>query len=742
MTEPRAQDGALAARLEADAATMSRSLGRLRQVGELRDLDADTLRGSEDLLVRAITQIGRIEGFDIDPAEARFTHDPNPVSRIARAARLGIRQVAVDGRGVGRGSKPILVFAQATTGAEGADARPMVLLPAAGRGPARVWDPDGEVDRAVDRVALQPLGIEFYPTLDGEGALTYRQVARFTFARSRREMITILLVAFGVGMLGLLTPITTRYVFGTIVPERESGMLWAAGGALALAAIVVWAFTIVQGFAVTRLSLRAEQRLQPAVWARVLSLPASFFREFSSGELAGRVLGADQLRRTVSTSTVGVALTALFSMVNLIVMYAYSVQLGIAGTVVLAVAVGATGLYARRLVVQTAEIITQYRANNAHITDILQGLSVIRTAAAERRFFALHAELIRRKTVLQAQQQRTAIGLQAFYAGLTTAAPALFIATVAIWGWNGDADVSEVSGAVYVAFVTAFGAVLGSLLALSTLIQPLAAAPPTLQAMRPIFEIAPEYDENRRDVGVLQGRVELRNVSFRYSAESRWVAREMNLVAEPGQFVALVGPSGAGKSTIMRLLLGFETPSSGNVLYDAHHLREVDVASVRSQLGVVLQDAQPIGGSIFDNVAGARSVDSDAVWDALDAAGLGDEVRAMPMNLHTHVAPDGSTLSGGQLQRLLIARALVTQPRVMLLDEATSHLDDETQTVVTESVARLGITRIVIAHRLSTIRAADKICVLNRGAVVEEGTYDELIELGGEFQALATRQLV
>ena len=260
--------------------------------------------------------------------------------------------------------------------------------------------------------------------------------------------------------------------------------------------------------------------------------------------------------------------------------------------------------------------------------------------------------------------------------------------------------------------------------------------------MRPIFEATPEYDETKRAAGAIAGRVELRAVSFRYSPRSRWVARDLSLVAEPGEFVALVGHSGAGKSTLLRLLLGFEQPEQGAVIYDSYNLREVDLSSIRSQLGVVLQDSRPMAGSILDNVIGARPVGPDAAWRALDAAGLGDEVRAMPMNIHTQVTADGSTMSGGQIQRLMIARALVVEPRILLLDEATSHLDDATQQSVSDGIAGLGITRIVIAHRLSTIRAADKICVLAGGRVVEQGSYDELMSLGGEFAELARRQTV
>ena len=421
----RAEDGTgddrLARRVAADETILWRSLVRLQRVGELHDLDADDERVGDTRLVRAMREIGRRSGFELDTTAlppGNADRDPlSDLSAIASSAHVNLRSVRVDGDR--HGTAPLLAFRAQDGDPQRLDG-PVVLIPAEGRHPTRCWDPDTGELTAAGETELLPVAFEFYPPLRSDGGLSFRQVARFSFRGSRPEVLTILAVALGAGLLGLLTPIITRQVFGTIVPERERSLLWAAGGALILAAFVVWAFTVVQGFAVTRVSLRAQQRLQPAVWARVLSLPASFFRNYASGELATRVLSADQLRMSVSTTNVGVALAAVFSLVNLGLMYYYDVALGIAGTIVIAGSLVATAWFGRRLIAQTSDIIVQLRANNAHISDVLEGLSAIRTAAAEMRFFGLHAELVRRKTVLQARQQRTQIGLQTFYAGVTT----------------------------------------------------------------------------------------------------------------------------------------------------------------------------------------------------------------------------------------------------------------------------------------------------------------------------------
>jgi ABC-type bacteriocin/lantibiotic exporter with double-glycine peptidase domain len=265
---------------------------------------------------------------------------------------------------------------------------------------------------------------------------------------------------------------------------------------------------------------------------------------------------------------------------------------------------------------------------------------------------------------------------------------------------------------------------------------------PLFERLRPIVEAEPEAHGNRNEAPPLSGRVEVSHVSFRYTEGSPLVLDDVSLSIEPGSFIAVVGASASGKSTLLRLLLGFEAAERGDILYDGRSISTLDTASLRRQVGVVLQHARIITGSIFENITSGLPYNIDDAWAAARLAGFDAEIEAMPMGMHTLMLEGSATLSGGQRQRLILARALIGRPRLLLFDEATSALDNRSQSVVTESLARLRTTRIVIAHRLSTVERADCIFVLDRGRFVESGSFDELIARNGMFSRLARRQIL
>ena len=301
---------------------------------------------------------------------------------------------------------------------------------------------------------------------------------------------------------------------------------------------------------------------------------------------------------------------------------------------------------------------------------------------------------------------------------------------------------SSLSTGRFLAFSSAFGQFLAAMLSLTAVFVSILQIVPIFQRAQPILDAEPEVGTGKADPGIITGDVEINHVSFRYRPDGPLILDDLSIHINPGEFVAFVGPSGSGKSTIMRLLMGFEAPSSGTIYYDDRQdLSDLDVRSIRRQVGVVLRHSQLMPGDIQANILGNSGYTVTDAWDAARMAGIDEDIKSMPMGMFTAVSEGISTLSGGQRQRLMIARALVSKPRVVFFDEATSALDNHTQAMVSRSLEALQATRIVIAHRLSTIRMADHIYVIRAGRIVQHGTYDELIANDGPFLELAKRQL-
>lgn len=300
---------------------------------------------------------------------------------------------------------------------------------------------------------------------------------------------------------------------------------------------------------------------------------------------------------------------------------------------------------------------------------------------------------------------------------------------------------SGISVADYYAFNTAYGMVSGSFMALAGIALSAAQIRPILTMVKPFFDTIPEISDGKQVLTRLSGGIELNNVSFRYDENMPLVVDDMSLKIRPGQYVAIVGKTGCGKSTLMRLLLGFERPQKGALYYDGKDLERIDLRSLRRRIGVVMQNGKLFLGDIYSNIIiSAPWLSQSDAWEAAELAGIADDIRKMPMGMNTVISEGSGGISGGQRQRLMIARAIAPKPKILMFDEATSALDNLTQKKVSESLATLKCTRIVIAHRLSTIKQCDRIIVLDKGKIIEDGKYDELIAANGFFAELVARQ--
>jgi len=543
-------------------------------------------------------------------------------------------------------------------------------------------------------------------------------------------------LGIAVSLLSLLPPIVAGVLFEDVVPARDEGRL--VGLTLLLVAVAFGAagFTVVQGIAWLRFEGVVSTSLLAAIWDRLLSLPVPFFRGYTSGDLTTRALGVDAIRDTLSRAMTTMVLAGFVAVANGVLMIVFDPLLGILAAAITAVAVVVILLIGRSILPHQRRLQETRGHEYGTAVQLFGGVSKLRVARAEARAFAVWGHWFARMKEAFYRAQRRYIVMTSFSAAWPLLATALiFLAAAGLPG-------KTISAGAFLAFNTAFAQVVAAILRLGAAVVSVVGTIPVWERTRPIFAAVPEAERTKLDPGRLRGAIDLSEVSFRYGADGPQVLDEVTLRAAPGEFVALVGPSGSGKSTLLRLLLGFEQPDTGTVEYDGKDLGHLDVRAVRQQMGVVVQNARLLPGSIFQNIIGSSALLTiDDAWEAARVAGLEDDIRAMPMGMQTFIAEGGSSFSGGQRQRILIARAVAAKPHILLFDEATSALDNRTQASVTASLERLRATRIVIAHRLSTIRGADQILVLDGGRVVQRGTYAELAAREGPFAELARRQL-
>ncbi len=726
-------------RTELDRRLLSGAYGHLASV--LVPVERQALSLSEDApLLAACRLVGQAQGIEIrDPGPGTGRGDP--LHAICTVSQVRRRRVILRDDWWRHDNGPLLAFLVHAGDGEPEERRPVALLPTSPSSyelvDPQAAGPNGGGRRPVDATVAESLAGDatmFYPPLPS-GALRPRDLLAFALKGRRRELWTIVAMGVGGGLLALLLPIVTGTVFGTIIPSSDRSRLLAMTLALVASAFAAAAFQVTRSIAVLRLGGRIDGRLQSAVWDRLLALPVSFFRRFTVGDLAVRSLGVDAIRELLTGNVLTSFLALVFSLASFLLLFYYSWRLALLATALIVVLTGITaGLIYFQLRYQRDILDLQGRLASL-LFGLIGGIDKLHLGGAEERAFALWAERFaeqRRYTVRAQRAANVQASVSAVYGVVTSLA--LFAAV----GLSARTDLSVGD---FLAFNAAFGQFLSAALSALAILSSILALVPIYERLEPILTTPPEIDAAKVEAGELAGAIEFSHVSFRYQEDGPLILDDVSFRAAPGEFVALVGPSGAGKSTCLRLLLGFESPTAGSIYFDGQDLASLSIHSVRRQLGVVLQSGRPMVGDIYSNIVGSAHLPLEDAWEAARMAGLEEDIRAMPMGMHTVVSEGAGTFSGGQKQRLLIARAVVRRPRIILFDEATSALDNRTQQMVSESLARLKATRIVIAHRLSTIAGADRIYVVDGGRVVESGTYRELLAGGGLFSRLAARQI-
>ncbi|MFJ5997182.1 NHLP bacteriocin export ABC transporter permease/ATPase subunit [Streptomyces sp. NPDC092370] len=689
-----------------------------------------TTAADADATYAACKLVGEAAGIHLtEPTQKGTGGDRlDPVEQVALASRVRTRAVRLDGRWWRDDVGP-LVGRRALSGA------PVALLWR--RGGYVAVHPSTGRETPVEKAnadEFEPRAVMFYRPLPERG-LTPLRLLRFCMQGMRGDLTGLLLSGLVTVAIGALVPVATGKVLGEFVPEAQTGLIAQVCLAVMLSSVVAAAFMLLQNLTILRLEGRIEATLQPAVWDRLLRLPTKFFTERSTGELASAAMGISAIRRLLAGVGPTVAQSVTVGAMNLGLLLWYSVPMAMAAIgmlVVIAAVFLGLGLWQvrwqRRLVVLSNKL-------NNQAFQTLRGLPKLRVAAAENYAYAAWASQFARSRELQQK-----VGT---IKNLTTVLGAVYLplCTLLMFMLLAGPARGSMSAAAFLTFNTSVTMLLTSVTQLTGAFVSAVAALPLFEEIKPVLDATPEVRTASTRPGPLTGAIEARRVSFRYSDDGPLVLDDVSFEVRPGEFVAVVGPSGCGKSTLLRLLIGFDRPVSGSVLYDGQDLAALDQSAVRRQCGVVLQHAQPFSGSILDVICGTEPYTPEEAMAAAEMAGLAEDIKRMPMGLHTIVAGSGA-VSGGQRQRLMIAQALIRRPRILFFDEATSALDNETQRTVIESTKALHATRIVIAHRLSTVMDADRVVVMEEGKVIQQGPPAQLLaDTNGRLHELVRRQM-
>ena len=565
------------------------------------------------------------------------------------------------------------------------------------------------------------------------GKLTLRSLMRYIVETlSVSDFVFVILSTLAATAVGLLGPKLNNLLMGTVVDSKDYQLLM--GITIFMISVSISSLLIrgITSLLMARINTKITISVQAATMMRVLSLPADFFKKYSAGDLSSRAQYIQSLCSMLVSCALNTGLTSIFSLMYITQIFEYAPALVFPALgVILATLLFSlvTTFYQMKYTKKQMELSAE---ESGMSYSMITGIQKIRLSGAEKRMFA-------RWSKLYAEQLRVAYNPPLFLRANNAFGAIISLSGMIMMYYL--AVRSQVGVADYYAFNTAYGMVSGAFMSIAGIATTVAQFKPTIEMAKPIMDTIPEIAEGKPVIEQLSGGIEISNVSFRYHDGMPNVIDDLSLKIRPGQYVAIVGSTGCGKSTLLRLLLGFEKPQKGAIYYDGKDLAGIDLKSLRRKIGVVMQNGKLFHGDIFSNIIiSAPHLSVDEAWAAAEMAGVADDIRKMPMGMHTMISEGSGGISGGQRQRIMIARAIAPKPKIIMLDEATSALDNITQKIVSDSLDTLKCTRIVIAHRLSTIRECDRIIYLESGKIVEDGTYDELIAQGGKFAELVERQ--
>ncbi|RMG20986.1 MAG: NHLP bacteriocin export ABC transporter permease/ATPase subunit [Bacteroidetes bacterium] len=726
-------------RLNLNQSMIERSLSGLKSVIKQDETQSFAAISSSNLLLAACQLIGRETGFRFDGPKFLQGEAPSLTSQlkaISQVSNVRVRKVILRGEWWKTENGHLLAFT-----AE--DKQPVALIQQKA-GSYVLKNPATKTSLKVGQdlaSMLDPIAYMFFYAFDGP-MTSIKKIGAFALNGLKKDMGFMMLAALCGSVLGLFTPILTGVMLDDVIPQADRGLLLEVVAIMLVIGLVSALLQLIKGILLLRVETKSNIHIQAALMDHLLRLPVAFYRRFSAGDLTLRALGINQIRQVLSNTLLTTVLSGAFSIVNLGLLFYYDFQLAWIGIGLSLLAAGFVSVIGLLKLKYDRQIARQQGDIQGFLFEFLSGIAKVRISGSEKRIFALWAQkfgFLKKLGFKSVSYENWITVFKGSYPLLTNII--FFGAIFYVMQHAIPGETSLISVGVFMAFISAFNQFLNDCLNMSYALISSLNVVPVYERLKPILEEKTESSKGSADPGELVGEIEMSGVTFRYHEDQPPVLKHISFRIRPGEMVAFVGPSGSGKSTIMRLLLGFEEPEAGSIYYDGQAFDSLNKDLVRQQIGVVLQDGALMAGSIYQNIVGNSELSLEDALAAAEMAGLEDDIKQMPMGMHTVISEGAGTFSGGQKQRLMIARAIVHKPRMLFMDEATSALDNRTQNIVTESLDRLQATRIIIAHRLSTVMHADRIYVVEAGEIVEHGTYRELMKRDGLFAKLAKRQI-
>ena len=696
---------------------MASSVMGVRGAGELKDSRIVTKNAIEDILKFFHFKSATIPDTLTDPEEQ--------LEYAMRPSGIFYRKVLLSGKWYKNAFGPMIVFGRE-------DGMPVAVFPKALGGYYYIKGGKKIGINAAEARGFDSDAICFYRPLPQKKIGIRDLLIYMKNCLGTGDYAIVIGIALVVMLVGLVMPYLTKLLTGFVLESGSMSLLWGTAAFIVCASVASHIITSAHELTVNRIQTKTSLSVESAIMMRLMSLPAPFFRKYSSGELSSRAKSVNNLCALLIGMVFSMGLTSLFSLFYIGQIFSFAPGLAIPAMIIIALmalVILVTTFYQTRITRRKME----HSAKESGLTySIMTGIQKIKLAGAEKRVFAKWAEHYSEGAELMYDPPMFLKINNAVTLAVT------LIGTIVLYYL---AVITGVNPSEYIAFSVSYGMIMGAFGSLAQVAKIVAEIRPILEMAEPILTEIPETAENKQFVTRVSGNVELNNVYFRYNENMPYIVDGIDLKIRSGEYIAIVGKTGCGKSTLMRLLLGFETPEKGAIYYDGKDITKLDMRSLRRKIGTVTQNGELFQGDIYSNIAiASASLTLDDAWEAAELAGIADDIRAMPMGMQTVIGEGQGGISGGQKQRIMIARAIASKPKILMFDEATSALDNKTQKQVSDALDRLKCTRIVIAHRLSTIKNCDRILVLDKGKIVEDGKYDELIAGNGVFAELVERQ--